>query len=191
MSGPIDVVAGNGDGPDTEELELAHDELGHDAPPSALLSRLRKQATAQQRERHIDLEIGGEFDPPLVARYGVMPVHELERYSELAADPRSSRIEVGIDIMARSNVALFARDAERLVELVDERGSVTFGHRLAQLLELPIPPGEERMPPRDVIVHLFGGNGLALSTHGGQLLTWMQDPSKGETTPGEASGETE
>jgi hypothetical protein len=184
MSGsPIDVVAANGD------LEPAH-ELGDDAPPSSLIARLRKQAAQQQRERHIDLEIGGTFDPPLVARYGVMPVHELERYSELATDPRSSTTEVGIDIMARTNRALFARDGERLVELRDELGAITYGHRLAVLLELPIPPGEDNMAPRDVIVGLFGGNGLALSTHGGRLLSWMQNPTEGETTPGEASGET-
>jgi hypothetical protein len=187
MSGsPINVVAaGNGDALE-HELEHSHDS----APPSSLIARLRKQAAEQRAERHIDLEIGGTFEPPLVARYGVMPVHELERYSELATDPRSSTTEVGIDIMARTNVALFARDDDRLVELRDELGTITYGHRLAQLLELPIPPGEDDVSPRDVIVGLFGGNGLAISTHGGQLLSWMQNPGKGEATPGEASGET-
>jgi hypothetical protein len=183
MSAPVDVVAASNG-------ELAYeDELEHDAPKSALITRLRKQAVAQRRERHIELEIGGAFDPPLVARYGVLPVHELDRYGEQVNDARSSNMEVGIDIMVRTNLAVLARDGDELVELEDDMGSVTFGHRLALLLELPLPPGELDMPPRDVIVALFGGNGIALSAHGGQLLEWMRNPTD-ESSPGEASGET-
>jgi hypothetical protein len=186
MSGsPIDVVAaGNGD---ALEHELEHATTRRAAE---LAHRASAQAGGRAaRERHIDLEIGGTFEPPLVARYGVMPVHELERYSELATDPRSSTTEVGIDIMARTNVALFARDAiasssSRRARHDHVRASARAAARA------PDPARRDDMQPRDVIVGLFGGNGLAISTHGGQLLSWMQNPGKGEATPGEASGET-
>lgn len=159
-------------------------EPGADAARGSLLDRLRRQTERQQAERTLDVEIGGEFDPPLVARYGVLPVHELERFGEMA-DEHASRVEFALDVMARSNTAVLAYDDEgHLVELADERGAVTFGHRLAVLLGMPIPPGEDNMQPHEVIRLLFGGNGIALSTHGGRLLQWMQDP--GAIDPGEA-----
>ena len=158
-----------------------------DVARSSLLERLRQQSAAQQRERSIDLEIGGAFEPPLVARYGVLPVHELERMSEQIDERHPDRVGYALEVMARSNRAILARDGDELVELCDERGTITFGHRLAVLLGLPIPPDEDSLPPREVIVMLFGGNALALSTHGGQLIQWM---NAGGPQPGEALAAT-
>jgi hypothetical protein len=149
-----------------------------DAAPDSLLARLRQQAARQREERHIELEIGGWFEPPLIARYGVLPVHELERMNQNIDTQRPDIVGYGLEVMARSNSAILARDGERLIELRDERGAVTFG--------LPIPPDEDNLSPREVIVAVFGGNALALNAHGGSLIQWMQNP--GGQQPGEASG---
>lgn len=154
---------------------------------SSLLERLRKQSAAQQRERTIELDIGGAFDPPLVARYGVLPMHELETITEQIDERHPDRVGYALEVMARCNRAILARDGDELVELTDERGTITYGHRLALLLDLPVPPGEDNLPPREVIVALFGGNAVALSAHGGQLLQWM---NTGGPQAGEASAAT-
>jgi hypothetical protein len=157
-----------------------------DAAAGSVLARLRAQTARQAQERTVDVEIGGAFQPPIVARYGVLPVHELERYGELAGG--TSNVELIIDMLARTCQALLTSDGERLIELRDELGPVTYGHRLAVMLGMAIPPGMDELPPREAILQLFGHNGFALASHASDVVTWMQNP--GGPAPGEASAAT-
>jgi hypothetical protein len=173
MTPPISVVAaGNG-----------HEPAPADAAPGSLLARLRSQAVQQAEDRTVEAPIGGSFDPPIMAVYGVLPPEELERYAELAGG--TSNLELVLDMLVRTNRSLWTSDGERRVELRDDRGAVTYGHRLAELLGIPHPPDTE-LEPREVLLALFGRNGMALASHASQVVTWMQNP--GGATPGESSG---
>lgn len=182
MSTGIRVVA-------ADEARLREDSPEpSDTAPDSVLARLRKQSAEQARDRHVDVEIGGAFDPPIIARYGVLPPAELDRYSELVGG-RTSNLELILDMLVRTCRGLFSADDDGvLVELVDELGTVTYGHRLAVLLGMPIPPGEEDLPGRDAILMLFGGNGFAIAQHATEVVTWMQNP--GGKAPGESSAAT-
>jgi hypothetical protein len=176
---PISVVAAD-----------SHDQVQpyEDAVPvGSVLARLRAQAAEQAKDRTVDVAIAGAFDPPIMARYGVLPTEELERYSELAGG--TSNLSLVLDMLSRTLRCLVTEDGGREVELRDELGTVTYGHRLAVLLGMPIPPGETEMPPRDVILQLFGGNAFALAAHASEVVSWMQNP--GGPSPGESLGATE
>jgi len=169
----------------------AHDQVAEfepDPAPGSVLARLRRQTELQQRDRTVDVEIGGAFDPPIIARYGVLPARELDRYAELVGG--TSNLELVLDMLTRTCRALLSADEDgELVELRDELGPMTYGHRLAVALAMPIPPGEDDLPGRDVLLILFGGNGFAVAEHAGRVVSWMQNP--GGPAPGESSGATD
>lgn len=177
MSGGIRVLAADHDQP------VAHE----DAPPDSVLARLRRQSAQQAADRTVDVEIGGCFDPPIIARYGVLPPAELDRYAELVGS--TSNLELVLDMLARTIRSLHTADEDgALIELTDQYGSLRYGHRLAVALGMPIPPGEDDLPPREVIIMLFGGNGFAIAKHATEVVTWMQNP--GGPTPGEPLART-
>jgi hypothetical protein len=163
MSTPLVVPAtGNGSG------------VRGDAMPGSLLADLRQRAAAQRAERHVELEIGGDFGDMLIARYGVLDVHELERYATLQGN--TGNVELSLEMLAATCKCLLARDGETLVELRDEQGSVTYGPRLARLLGMP-GADERDIPPRETILALFGQNAMQLGAHVTRLVEWMTDPS--------------
>lgn len=155
-----------------------------DAPAGSPLARARA-AAARQREVHThDLAVGGAFGEHLLVRYGTLPTEELDRYAELSDS--IGNLSLAIDLMVQSCRTIVWRDDDELTDL-----DVRLDWRLWTLLEWPLPPGvdeAEDVTSRELIDTLFGHNALALGTHLGELVTWMQNP--GGDDPGEASGAT-
>jgi hypothetical protein len=148
---------------------------GDAAPGSALA--LARAAAARQRQRHTtEIPVGGDFGDHLKIRYGVLPLHEIERYSELA---QTTSWSLNLDVMtsACQTVLWDGTDLE-----------VGLDHRLWTLLDWPLPTGLDHaqdLTPRELIDALFGYNGIALAEHFARLQKWMENP--GGDGPGESS----
>src|SRR3954452_16603058 len=67
-----------------------------DAAPGSALA-LARAAAARQRQRHTtEIPVGGDFGDHLRIRYGVLPLDEIERYSELA---QTTSWSLNLDVM--------------------------------------------------------------------------------------------
>lgn len=161
MSSRYEVISDALDAP-TEILE---------GPPGSLLARLRERAREAQRERTVDVDVGGAFGELLVARYAPPPLDELERHAEFVG--KASELSIAIDLVVRSNVAMLARDGGRLEELRDVDGPVRLSGRLLRLLGLEPPVADDDLTPREIVHWLFGGNGPAIATHVTEALERM------------------
>jgi hypothetical protein len=182
MSRGFEVIAA-GEQP-TEEMPTV--EIPDAAPPPAgsLLADLRRRTAQQRSERTLDLDVGGAFGDRLVLRYGVLPIDELERYSELQG--KVSDIGLALDVLVRTCRGVYGRTDDGELELLrDEDGSsVGLDTRLAELLAVELPPGVDELTPREIVSALFGNNALMLGQHVERLVAWMQ----GSDTSGEVSG---
>lgn len=152
---------------------------GADAPPSSLLSRLRKNAEAQQADKFTDMSVGGEFGDMLQIRYKPLRPEEMDAFIAGKTDAQMEQmVALTMDMMARSCIGIYSWDPDTQVkeELLDSGGnSLYLDNRLAELLQLP-QPGGVPMTSREIISCLFGYNGAAISRHGNNLAEWMQDP---------------
>jgi len=149
-----------------------------------VLSQLRARAAKQAQEKTIELAVGGEFGDMLVVRYGVLPVDELERYVDMAG--KLSDLKMAIDMQVSACKTLIWREHGTDTDL-----GVRLDGALWSLLDWPLPDGvsdASELVPREVVVHLFGGNGAALANHLERLASWMQDP--GGEAPGESLAAT-
>jgi hypothetical protein len=147
-----------------------------DAAPGSALA-LARAAAARQRQRHTtDIPVGGDFGEHLKVRYGVLPLDEIERYSELA---QTTSWSLNLDVMTSACQTVLWDDTDLEVGL---------DHRLWTLLDWPLPAGIDRaadLTPRELIDALFGSNGIALADHFARLQKWMENP--GGDAPGESS----
>jgi hypothetical protein len=151
----------------------------------SLLAGLRRKAKSQQQKHTVDLAVGGEFGDRLRIRYKVLDPGPLEEFLEKRAgdgDTMPRRSVLNMDLMAQACVCVVGyNDEGESAILQDQTGSVRLEHRLALLLELPLPEWHGEGPPpdmdaHDVIMRLFGMNLMAMLAHGDELATWMQDP---------------
>lgn len=167
MSGGIDVVA---------ERNGALDS----GPSGSLLAKLRERAAAAQRERFVDVNVGGPYGDMLVARYAPPSLDELERYLDFVG--KSSELSISMEIAVRANVAMLARDDDgTLDELTDDDGVVTLGVRLLRVLDLPLRADE--LTAREVFTTLYGGNGPAIAVHVADFAERVGAAQLGPTSP--------
>jgi hypothetical protein len=190
--GAVTQLNVTGDDQATEVMEPVPSPVREaDAPPSSLLSRLRRNAEAQQADKYIDMAVGGEFGEMLQIRYKPLKPEEMDAFIEGKTDQQLSQmVALTMDMMARSCVGVFSYDPETMVkeELKDSSGSSLYlDNRLADMLQLP-QPGGIPMTSREIISCLFGYNGAAISNHGNRLAEWMQDPKASPTPPSPTSG---
>jgi hypothetical protein len=156
-----------------------------DAAPGSIMSRIRRAAARQQKETTKDFAIGGAFGDWLMIRYKPLEPEVMDQFLLQQKDDTPA-IQLNMDMMARACVAIIGHDpntGEKEV-LQDERGPVLLEHRLAVLLDLPIPTGA-MLTAREVITMLFGRNGIAIGAHGDQVSEWMKNP-QGEDDLGES-----
>lgn len=149
--------------------------------PGSIVARLRAQAKAQQRSKQKDILVGGEFKN-LYIRYRPLGTAQMDKFVAARQGVRVQDISataVTMDMMARACLCLVGKYGDEEEVLEDEDGTVKLEHRLAVLLDMPRPEGV-KMTSHEVIDTLFGHNGTAITAHGDQLATWMQDPTEEE-----------
>lgn len=157
---------------------------------STLLRELRAAAAAQSSEHTEDFVVGGEFGKQLWIRYKPLDSGPMDRFiaqrtaarDRMDSDPRLVLpiTDMNMDMMAQGCVCVLGADKEgnNKEALSDTHGSIRLEHRLAVLLELPLPEGNEMYTAREVIMMIFGGNGMAIVDHADDVVRWMRDPSK-------------
>lgn len=163
--------------------------------PNSLLANLRRAAARQQEEQLKEFMVGGEFKKTLWIRYKPLDPEPMDTFISRRAkirelqeeDPRVGLpiTQFNMDLMAQGCVAVVGadEDGENKIDLEDEFGKVKLEHRLAMLLELPVPPTGQ-LNSHEVIMMIFGGNAMRIVEHGDDVLGWMRDPTA-QPSPGE------
>lgn len=168
MSPQISVVSADAAGPE----------------PGSALARIRSAAAAQRVARSTEIAVGGAFADHLWLRYGLLPLEEMDRYAELSAgaSPRLSALTVDMMVSACRTV-LWREDG------IQTDLEVGLDGRLWELMDWPLPPATTaaELTPREIVLALFGGNGMGVVEHAEQLMTWMRGPGQ---PPGESSAAT-
>lgn len=161
---------------------------GNGSAEGSILSQLRVAAAAQQEEHIMDFMVGGEFRKQLWIRYKPLDPGPMDRFISRRAQVRELQeknpkadfpiTELNMDLMAQACVAVLGADADggNKEVLEDNLGLVRLEKRLAILLGMPVPP-EAELTSREVILMIFGGNGMAIIDHGDSIVTWMSDPA--------------
>jgi hypothetical protein len=154
-----------------------------EAPAGSALAHVRAAAARQREARTLDLPVGGAFGGRLVLRYGTLPLRELERYGELGDS--LTNLSLALDMMVSAcRTVLWREDG------IDTDLGVRIEPALWQLMDWPLPPGLDLadLTAREIVDALFGSNAMAVGSHLGELVAWMQEP--GVPVPGESSGAT-
>jgi len=190
------VVAGNASafGPEPDEPTLEHDtielEPDDDAAPGSVLAQLRARAEVQRQVRTLDLPVGGAFGDELVIRYRVLKPHEWDKYAVLLTPSVTGAGEAqDLPPMSVLNVRMMAAACVTVLWIEDGEETdlgVGLDGGLAQLLGYPLAEGMsyDDLSALEVVEALFPSP-MAVTTHSGRLVTWMQNPSD----PGSAEGE--
>jgi hypothetical protein len=168
---------------------------GNGVADDSLLASLRAAAAAQQEDHYEDFIVGGEFKKQLWIRYKPMDEVPMNRFITRRAAARENPnldipiTELNMDLMATACVCVVGADpnGENRVELKDSMGAIRLEHRLAVLLNLPLPEDGSQYTAREVIKMIFGQNAMAIVDHGDDVVNWMQDPAA-KVRPGESSG---
>ena len=195
MGRPPVIVAGNASafGPEPSAAKDEPDELlaeheSDDAPPGSVLAGLRAAAELQRQTRHLELPIGGHFGDKLRVRYRVLPQREWDKYSVLL-QPNPATGETDLPPMSVLNARMMAAACETVLwyeggEQTDLEVGLDGG--LAELLGYPLPDGMsyDDLSVLEVVGALFASP-MAITSHAGQLVTWMQNPTEA-VEPGEA-----
>ena len=169
MTGPVVVPAGT--------------HTNGSAEPGSALARIRAAAAAQRKDRSLELPVGGEFGDRLVLRYGLLPLEDMDRYADLAAGASPRLSALTIDMMVSACRTVLWREQGTDTDL-----AVGLTAELWELMDWPLPEGVDELAdltPREIVLALFGGNGMAVVGHAEELMTWMRAPG---TPPGGASG---
>ena len=157
-----------------------------DAPPGSVLARLRARAAVQRRDRTLDVPV---WDGALIARYHAPAMADTDRLVASAATfdsagATASMSRIAVDMMSTCCQTLLGVGEDGSVEDLEHQ----YTGRLLELLELPFPPAvtsPEDVTVFEVIDILFAGNWLAVNTHAGRVMTWLQEDESGL---GETSG---
>jgi hypothetical protein len=168
------------DEPDSEAVTREFTAVG--AAPGSIIDKLRKQAKSQQKKKIKAFSVGGDFGDWLQIRYTPLPADQLDDFIANQTEVSQERaVELNMDMMARSCVDVIGVDQDTMdvTILEDDRGPVRLEHRLIVLLEMPIPDGA-MLTAREVISYIFGNNGLAIGSHGDEIVTWMRKPGATE-----------
>ena len=179
MGRPVQVVASS------EQPTQEFDTVEQDAAPGSVLAQLRVRAEAQREERTLDLPVGGAFGDRLVIRYRVLPPREWDEYAVLLTpDMAAGQITTPMSIL---NVRMMAAACQTVlwVEGGDETDlECRLDSKLAELLGHPLPANTEYadLTLVEIVEGLFASP-MAVTTHAGRLVAWMQDPG---AEPGEA-----
>lgn len=186
MSGPLKVSTPAGQQPAGAVAPGSDVEVeanGHS--PNSVLGNLKAAAKAQQEEHTEEFAVGGEFGEMLKIKYKVAEPNSMDRFvaarAKMGDNPQMT--ELTCRFMAQNCICLTGYGGGGSWVLEDEQGIVRLEHRLAALLEI-VPPnpnpvaGPYQLTAQEVILLLFGGNALAVITHGDELMTWMQNPSR-------------
>ena len=165
----------------TQEMEAP--ENGASAPDSSILGQLRQRAQDQQKTKQRDFAVGGDFGDWMLLRYHPLRPEEVDRFiNRRVNDDDVQALEMNMDLIARACVAVVGNNPETGEQEIlknAEGQPLRITHELAEFLELPIPPGAE-LTSREVVIILFGNNGMAIGNHGDAVVTWMQNPQEDE-----------
>jgi len=158
-------------------------EVPQAVPEDSIIGRLRSKTAAQQKEKTKAFPVGGEFGNMLQIRYKPLKPDVLDDFIVQQENVSQLRaIQMNMDMMSRACVSVEGYDPnshERTV-LTDAAGNkILLDNRLAIMLDMPNPTGEQ-LTAREVITLLFGGNGLAIGSHGDDVTTWMRAPGGAE-----------
>ena len=175
-------------GPEGQQVFDDMEPVPTTAEPTAgsIVARLRAQAQAQQRAKHTEIMVGGEFKN-LFIRYKPLAPAQMDKFIAARQGLKVqdiSAMSATMDMMARACVCLVGRYGDEEEVLQDEDGPVKLDYRLANLLDMPRAEGV-KLTSHEVIGLLFGSNGAMLAGHGDQLAEWMQDPTEPEQSVGE------
>jgi hypothetical protein len=154
--------------------------------PGSVLALLRAAAASARVAKKLELPVGGpDFGDRLVVRYRVLPPEELDRFMEPAQGGTLRVSAFGVDMMVSACETVLWRQDGTETDL-----EVRLDSGLWELLGWPLPPGTELadLTPREIVLELFGGNGVAQMAHANRLLEWMQNP--GAPPVGESSAAT-
>jgi hypothetical protein len=161
-------------------------DLADPIPGSAILARLRKQAQRQQEEKSRDFAVGGDFGEWLRLRFTPLRPEAVDDFINRRMGDDVKALEMNMDLITFC-VAVVGYNPETREEeiLMDDEGKpIRLTHELVRLLELPIPPGPP-LTSRDVVMIIFGGNGMAIGNFGDRVISWMQNPTENKSV-GEA-----
>jgi hypothetical protein len=169
-----------------EDDELVEpDELeGGDAAPGSVLAQLRAAAAVQRQARTLDLTVGGALDR-LVIRYHVLARREWDKYAVLLTPAVAAGGAGDLPPMSVLNARMMAAACETCLwrgddgELTDLE--VQLDGRLAEMLGHPLPDGVtySDLGVLEVVDGLFASP-MAVTSHAGELVQWMQDPGSAE-----------
>ena len=179
MGRPVQVVASS------EQPTQEFDTVEQDAAPGSVLAQLRARAEVQREERTLDLPVGGAFGERLVIRYRVLPPREWDEYAALLTPDTGTKLTTPMSVL---NVRMMAAACETVLWVEDGEESdlgCRLDAQLAELLGHPLPESTEYADLTVVeIVEALFASPMAVTSHAGNLVQWMQDPSGAE--PGEA-----
>ena len=156
---------------------VMEDEPDEPARPDSLLERLREDRRALASAESTTIEIPG-YDGELVCRYRLMEASELEKIARKAAKlPRERRnLAVTMDSLSASCIEFETvdhRNGGAAGTLAENGGDpIRYDDRLAEAL------GYTAKSAREAVLGLFGGNEIAVLTHGAQLARWWSDASE-------------
>lgn len=167
--------------PDPHEQQT-RDVTADGAAPGSIIQKLREKARDQQKVRVKAFPVGGDFGEWLQIRYKPLPPDRLDDFIAGQTEVSQERaVELNMDMMARSCVDIIGvdQDSKDITILEDDQGPVRLEHRLIVLLQMPIPDGAI-LSSREAISYIFGNNGLAIGSHGDDIVTWMRKPGAAE-----------
>jgi hypothetical protein len=181
---PIVNPVGNGTPADPTEAPTREHRAG---APGSVLERVRTAANAPREHRTLDTPVWAEpFNGRLVIRYRLLPVGEIERFSELQG--RITNLALALDMLQSTCVTvLWAEDGETtdLGVRLDGRLWELFGW------ELPAPGMRpEDLTIREIVTGVFGDNGMAVGAHVQEVSEWMAAPDEEQRSPGESLAAT-
>lgn len=150
------------------------------ADTSSLLGRIKEQREERLKDESLTLPIptwGGD----LLARYRVMDRKEMmslaRRVREIQRKTGNADAATGdTDFILKACECVLVKDPEsgEIKELDDPQTGMLVGYdqRLAQALGLEVEKA------RDVLLHLFNNNAVAIGAHALKIARWMQDTSR-------------
>jgi hypothetical protein len=181
------------------------DRRGHPSPTlepdelerRARARRRRRRRRARERARattragrgaaprpHARAPVGGATT--LVIRYRLLPVGEIERFSELQG--RITNLALALDMLQSTCVTvLWAEDGE-----TTDLG-VRLDGRLWELFGWELPASgmrPEDLTIREIVTGVFGDNGMAVGAHVQEVSEWMAAPDEEQRSPGESLAAT-